>query len=130
MEKVIASRHKKLLRCGNRLQDGNPRQRHRVRIAAKKTRYATEFLRSLLADGSANRYIKSLHALQDSLGWINDVTVAERLLTELGRLRPDLRDSAAFARGFLSGHTEQDLHDLNKLWKRFREIDPPARRRS
>lgn len=125
---VLARRHKKLLRYGKRLEDGTPQERHRVRIAAKKTRYATEFLRSLLADGRVKRYIKRLNALQDALGWINDAAVADKLLSQMGQLQPNLTGSAAFARGFLKARTEQDLRELNKLWQRFRRMKLPARR--
>jgi inorganic triphosphatase YgiF len=129
VEKVLARRHRKLLRYGKRLQDATPRERHRVRIAAKQARYATEFLRSLLAGRRVKRYLRRLNALQDALGWINDAAVADKRLSELGPLQPGLRDSAAFARGFLSGRTEQDLRDLKNLWKAFRGTKPPPTRR-
>jgi CHAD domain-containing protein len=75
------------------------------------------------------RYLRRLNALQDALGWINDAAVADKRLSELGSLQPGLRDSAAFARGFLSGRTEQDLRDLKNLWKAFRGTKPPPTRR-
>lgn len=44
---ILQRRHEKLIASGKRLAQGTPAERHQVRIAAKKARYATEFLQSL-----------------------------------------------------------------------------------
>ena len=122
---ILAERHKKLLESGKRLKDGSPEERHRVRIAAKKARYATEFFQSLRPAGRVKRYIKRLTALQDALGWLNDAAVADGLLRQLGKSHPELADSADFARGFLCGRTSQDVRKLAGLWTQFSAMKPP-----
>lgn len=58
-------------------------QRHQLRIALKKLRYAAEFFRSLYDDKPVRRYLQDLAAMQDALGHLNDVATATRLLHEL-----------------------------------------------
>jgi inorganic triphosphatase YgiF len=80
-------RHGKLRKGARRLRDLEPADRHRVRIRAKKVRYGAEFFAGL-AEGKAGRtavkaYLKTLRPLQDALGALNDVAVAERLMHDL-----------------------------------------------
>lgn len=122
---MLARRHQKLIKSGKRLAHATPDERHRVRIAAKKARYATEFFRSLHPAGRVKRYLQQLAALQESLGWLNDATVADRLLQEIGLSHPALAGGAAFTRGHLGATTRQDLPGLRKLWKHLRAMTPP-----
>lgn len=59
--------------------------RHELRITVKKTRYGLEFLAALLPAKRAQRWTSSLKHLQDSLGRLNDVDVAERTVDLLVR---------------------------------------------
>ena len=122
---ILVQRHTKLLESGKRLKNGSPEERHRVRIAAKKARYATEFFHRLHPAGRVKRYIRRLTALQDALGWLNDAAVADGLLRQLGKSHPELADSADFARGFLRGRTSQDVRELAGLWTQFSAMKPP-----
>lgn len=74
---VLARRRKKLRRTGRHLAKLSRRDRHRLRIRAKKLRYAVEFLPGLFPGRKrAKRYRETLSALQDlqdSLGAINDL---------------------------------------------------------
>lgn len=123
--KILARLHKKLLESGKRLEDGSPEDRHRVRIAAKKARYATEFFQRLRPAGRVKRYVKHLTALQDAIGSLNDATVADGLLRQVESAHPELADSTAFARGFLSCSTQQEVRKLAKLWEQCSAIHPP-----
>lgn len=84
--------------------------RHRVRIAAKKARYAAEFFSDILAKKTVKPYVRALAALQDQLGLLNDMAVADRLLPELQHGSNELARQAAFARGYLlaAGKAEAD----------------------
>lgn len=53
-------------------------ERHDLRIAVKKLRYGLEFLASVLPEKRAARTGAVLKHLQDSLGHLNDLDVAER----------------------------------------------------
>ena len=123
--KILKRRHRCLLQRGERLLDGTPKERHRARIAAKKARYASEFFQSLLPARRVKRYVRTLGVLQDALGWMNDAVVAEGLLREMARSRPDLVEAASFARGWLAGHRDDDLRKLAPLWKDFGATKAP-----
>jgi triphosphatase len=125
---ILDRRHKKLIKSGKRLKHGTPEERHQVRIAAKKARYATEFFQSLHPAGRVKRYVRRLAALQDALGWLNDAAVASRLLRGVEVDHPDLVGSASFARGYLCATAKQDLPGLGKLWEQF--ITASSERRS
>lgn len=107
------------------LSEATPAARHRVRIAAKKTRYAAEFFASLFARKTVRRYVKALTGLQDELGYLNDAAVAERLLAELAPGEPQLDASVGFARGYLVARIANDDQAILKLWHRFARIGMP-----
>lgn len=109
----------RLAKRGSRLTGANPEARHRVRIAAKKMRYDTEFFQSLLPQKEVRSYVKALSQLQDRLGWLNDVAVADSLLKELQCEQPKLTEDAAFLRGYLVSRSETDERNIHKLWKRL-----------
>ncbi len=82
-DRLLSKRHKAVLKLGEGFADLPTEQRHQVRIALKKLRYATEFFRSLYRRKDAKPYLKALANLQDTIGHLNDVAVAGRLMDEL-----------------------------------------------
>jgi len=86
---TLLDRHRRRLqRRGRHLAKLDDHRRHRVRIEAKKVRYATEFFASLWDGGKARRrrsaFLSALEELQDHLGEINDRTAAAAILAKLG----------------------------------------------
>ena len=79
-----------------------PEALHRLRIAAKKSRYGLEFFATLFAGQKRARQQTALAHLQDKLGQRNDIAVAQGLLAELGAQDPALAVEAAYVRGFLA----------------------------
>ncbi|WP_286771809.1 CHAD domain-containing protein [Sphingomonas sp. 66-10] len=75
---------KRLKRCGKGLAKLGPRRRHKVRMTAKKLRYASEFFVSLFPAAEAARrystFAAALSVLQDSLGELNDLDLEWRVL--------------------------------------------------
>ncbi|MGZ9032002.1 MAG: CHAD domain-containing protein, partial [Burkholderiaceae bacterium] len=63
----------------------NRHQRHRVRIHAKRLRYALDLLAPSLPGRGAADYIEALAALQDTLGELNDGSVALACLADAVR---------------------------------------------
>jgi len=116
----LVRRHRSLVRCGARLDVGDPATHHRLRIAVKRARYTVEFFRSLYPAKAIRRYLKTLDVLQDSLGSLNDMAVACTLLDALatsprGAVGPALAELAtetAFARGFLVATMAQKMESL------------------
>ena len=81
--KLLTKRHRKTLKLGRNFDKLSVDKRHEVRLAVKKMRYTTEFFRSLYAAKAEKPYLKAMRGLQESLGHLNDVAVAETLLAEL-----------------------------------------------
>ncbi|MDX8522494.1 CYTH and CHAD domain-containing protein [Mesorhizobium dulcispinae] len=78
---------KKVAKGGNDLIDADDETRHKVRIAAKKLRYAAEFFEPLY-NGKAEakrhrRFIEAMKGLQDHLGSLNDIATAPDMLAAL-----------------------------------------------
>ncbi|MES2260427.1 MAG: CHAD domain-containing protein [Pseudomonadota bacterium] len=116
---TLEDAHERLLKRGSKLRGAKAAARHRVRIAAKQARYATEFFHSLYPAGQVKPFVKALSGLQDELGWLNDAAVADGLLKILQHGEARLDGSAAFTRGFLASHVHHDDRKLRKLWKAF-----------
>jgi triphosphatase len=82
---VLSRRHRKLRRVKQPLKDLSAAELHRIRIDAKKLRYALEFFASLNDRGAgtdtgksktqAKPLAKTLAGLQESLGDLNDLAV-------------------------------------------------------
>ena len=60
-------------------------RRHRVRILAKRLRYALDLFAVALPKHAAGRYIEALAELQDTLGQLNDAAVAKAVLPQLSK---------------------------------------------
>ena len=105
----LARREHKIEKKLKRLEKLDPRQRHKLRIAAKKLRYADEFFASLYEGGGARRRLKqhrkALKALQSSLGKLNDMRAHQAMAGDFLRPRHRARKKPqkAFAFGFISG---------------------------
>jgi CHAD domain-containing protein len=96
-------------------------QLHQVRILAKRVRYATDAVAPAFGRNT-RRFSKSLGALQDELGDLNDATVASRWLTSnAGALGP----VAAFTAGRLTERFEATPGgDWSTIWARTQTRQP------
>lgn len=114
--RMLAKRHRTVRRHGPGLAEMPPAERHQVRIAVKKLRYATEFFAALYTPKVSAPYLDAMSRLQDELGVLNDVATIGHLLTLLPVRDPGARGVVAgwAARG-LSGR----LAALDKAWKAF-----------
>ncbi|RFC34314.1 MAG: adenylate cyclase [Candidatus Nitrotoga sp. MKT] len=113
---ILTRQHKRVRRKGRRHAALNTAERHALRIAAKKLRYAAEFFAGLYPHKRARPYLAALAALQDVLGTLNDAAVTQQLLSEL----PVPRGQAA---GIVSGWTACSsrvrLPELHQAWRNF-----------
>ncbi|WP_161993231.1 CHAD domain-containing protein [Lacisediminimonas profundi] len=123
--KTLMSDHEALVRRGRRLKGADAQTRHRLRIAAKKTRYATEFFESLFPAKRVRPYVAALARLQEQLGYLNDAAVASTLLQELEAAQPELGAKTAFVRGYLACLARADDRRLRQAWKRIRSMPLP-----
>lgn len=114
---LLDRRHRKLLRGGNALAHGTPEERHALRIAAKKMRYAAEFFAPLFPAGRARSYLKLLARLQDALGRLNDAAAAARLAT--GLAGPADGAAAGAVHGWVAARAAALEPELVAAWSKF-----------
>src|SRR5262249_40373882 len=73
----LRRRWKKILKAGAQLDELDPQRRHKMRIQAKKLRYASEFFSGAFPGKKAMRrrkgFVAGLEKLQDTLGDLNDI---------------------------------------------------------
>ncbi|MEO8740530.1 MAG: CHAD domain-containing protein [Casimicrobiaceae bacterium] len=125
---LLAAREQKLRKLGKRLASATSTERHEVRIAAKKLRYAAEFFAPLFPDRRARTYVRSLSRLQSTLGVLNDVAAAERLLAELAppesTRAPRVVYAAGLARGWMAASQAGGIGAVDKAWRAFARRKP------
>jgi triphosphatase len=133
----LRRRWKKLLKAGAQLRELDPQRRHKMRLQAKKLRYASEFFAGAFPGKKAarrRRFVAGLEKLQDALGELNDIAVhaglTERIVdAQDGRDKQrEGRAKKAFAAGRLSGHEEARtasvLKDAERAYRGFTEAKP------
>ena len=119
---LIARRHHKIRARAASLAEGTAEERHAVRIAAKKLRYAAEFFAPLFAAKRTRVYLKRLGALQDALGQFNDAATATRLAAELAGAHNAATVGAVG--GWVAAHAAALRPELDRTWQRFAEAKP------
>jgi triphosphatase len=131
----LKNRWKKILKNGARLDELNPQRRHRLRIRAKKLRYASEFFSGVFPGKKSARrredFLAALEKLQDALGDLNDIAVHENLTERLAEAsdgkRRRGRARKAFAAGRLSGREEARIASVLKDAERAYEVFAKAK---
>lgn len=126
-EHILTKRHERLLKTGKGLKSLTTEQRHLVRITLKKARYAAEFFAELYPRKKAQPYLRSVKVLQETLGHLNDLATAERLMGELtadGRESAALHRAAGMVEGWFMHAQKLREKDLLQAWKTFRATKP------
>jgi inorganic triphosphatase YgiF len=120
--RLISRRYKQVCKASRNFAELDSEQRHRLRIAVKKLRYAIDLLQALFANDAVARFLKNLKPLQDELGHANDLRVARDLFAGLQISEIDR------AAGVVLGWHERGLVDreakLNKQLHRLRHVRP------
>jgi len=88
--RLIKARHKEVLKLGRKFERLSTSERHKIRIAVKKLRYACDYFQMLYAGNDSRLYLKRLKSLQDDLGQLNDAAVALGLAEQLAENRSDV----------------------------------------
>jgi CHAD domain-containing protein len=111
----------------------DPVSRHKLRIRAKRLRYAVEFFAPVFDGprGAKTAFLDALKKMQDQLGALNDIVVArQRILPALEPCTPDI----AFAAGRIVGRREAKeaklLRAAARDFREFRDAEPFWRERS
>jgi triphosphatase len=101
---------RKLRKKARSFAEVDARRRHKLRIQAKKLRYATDFFGSLFSgkrtDKRREEFLAALEAVQDSLGDLNDIAVHESIISAAGIRHRSISRKRAFAAGLLTGRED------------------------
>lgn len=108
--RTLAKRHKRLVTGALRLSALTPAERHRLRLEAKRLRYALEGFETLFRRRRFDDYRELLAEIQDDLGRANDAAVAARLMAELKAPA----SFTQFARGWLAAQTHSSVALLER----------------
>lgn len=95
-----------------------PESLHKVRIAAKKERYAREFFEALSHGKAEKRRHDMLTGMQDELGGLNDSFVARDLVAQLRERVPQEPALLGFIEGVLAERAAQALPRARRHVKR------------
>ena len=127
---MLSRRQRQVRKRGRGFADLSPEARHELRIALKKLRYGTEFFASLYPARETERFRKAAARMQDILGHMNDVDVAQHVLKDLlDGTEPGARQrAAALAAGQVIGWYGRQSLDLEPqavaAWEEFRAATP------
>ena len=124
---LLQSRHKRLMRLGARYQALPETELHRLRILAKKMRYAAEAFQSLYRGRGVKRYISALADIQDCLGSDNDAFVsrqvlsglAQRLVMDQGMAAADANLLQGLVLGWQTARIDRDIAEFRDVWSTF-----------
>ncbi|MGA7675674.1 MAG: CHAD domain-containing protein [Rhizomicrobium sp.] len=116
---------------GRRLKSLEQRECHRLRIALKRLRYATEFYGPLYKKKAVKRYLDRLKKLQDLLGCINDVGQVRAVLGRLvadqavsAHVQADLYFTAGLINGWHRARAERLSKKALRRWEKFKRLEP------
>jgi len=115
---ILTSWTNKVMKKAKRIRQLDSQQRHKLRIAVKKLRYAGDFFGHLFASRKAKKRLPVFKArltdLQDRLGALNDIQVHQKLAPKLaaGKPRAKAARAQAFAIGVVSGREQGEIEPL------------------
>ena len=124
--RVLKQGERRMARRGRKLAAADAPARHRLRIAAKRMRYATEFFASLYSPHQVRPFVRALSSLQDTLGQLNDAAVTRKALRELAAQQPAQALGAGFVIGVLTEREPRALERMCKRWKALRRMKRPG----
>ena len=122
---MLSRRLKKVRKKARRLKQLTVEERHDLRIALKKLRYACEFFAPCFAQSEVADYLKLLSQTQDRFGAMNDGVMARHVLARLEEeTGTENNEAAAFVAGWHMGQVEPMWKKARKAYKRFAKAEP------
>ncbi len=108
----LAKLHKQVEKAGRKFEALSVPERHQMRIQVKRLRYASDFFSSFYPRKAVRPYGEGLGNLQDALGYLNDVAVAEDLVARACQgVRGKTLEQCRFAGGVVIGWHARALAD-------------------
>jgi inorganic triphosphatase YgiF len=126
--RLLRHRAARLQQLGERVAELSAQDLHRLRIRAKRLRYAAELLGPIFGDKAPARAARRLAELQDVLGHLNDQATAEKLVVRLHGRLPEISSEVMRAEGFAMGYAASSAaagHEaLARAWRRVEQPEP------
>lgn len=126
--RLLRQRAARVRQLGVRIDELSTRELHRLRIRAKRLRYATELLAPLFGDAAPARTARRLADLQDVLGHLNDQATAEHLVARLRERLPGVSLEITRAEGFVLGWASSSAaigrERIVAAWRRVERLEP------
>jgi CHAD domain-containing protein len=119
---ILERRRRAAKRRGRHFAAQSAAERHRLRIALKKWRYAGEGLAGLYAPRAVGRFTRRLKRLQDELGEANDLRVGHDIVAELAQPNGAAAAIAAAGQAVLAWHGHRLARREPKLKKHLRRL--------
>lgn len=120
----LALSHRRLMERAGGFERLTPDERHAVRIALKKLRYACAYARGLFPGPETRAYLTRLSDLQDALGRLNDGAVARQISRQLAAYDPDAAPGAALVGEMCLDWERVAEPALLTAWRDFAEVTP------
>ncbi|MEZ5920883.1 MAG: CHAD domain-containing protein [Parvularculaceae bacterium] len=122
---LLDNRWRKLSAFASELDFSDIEGLHRLRIQLKKFRYAAQVFRDLYPREERKPFFKSMSALQQKLGELNDASVASRTASHLAEgLGPQAARAAGFIAGAKSVEASIAAEAVSDLWSALTEFTP------
>lgn len=121
---ALERRWRKVKRLGRDFETLDTERLHRVRIEAKKLRYAGELFGPVFPGKRHRRFQKALAQLQDCLGHLNDVATADTLMQGLPSRGAGRTLAIGIVRGWTAAKAEAARAGAGEAWAEFLDRDP------
>ncbi len=124
---LLEKRHRKVLKRGRKIRQLDPEGLHELRKLLKKLRYAVDILGPIYKEAKVGGFLKSLKALQDSFGSLNDAAMARQELTGADAPAaddPEAQRGVGWTLGTLAIRVADDRPALFERWDRMAEEKP------
>ena len=124
--RILSERHAKALKRGRHFKSLSAEDRHRLRLAIKKLRYAVDFLLPMYGPRkSTRRFFSKLADLQEELGSYNDMATTTSLLAGLDAGASDGGTAAAAIAGWQAHAMVGVEGRLRDAWSDFAKMKVP-----
>ena len=120
---LLGRDQRRVARRGETFAELSTAERHALRIRIKELRYALDFFASLYPAPTVKTCLNALGRLQDSLGIMNDIAVARRLLDE-AKLRA-VSAARQVVEGWYGCRLDVQERAFPELWKAFTTCERP-----
>lgn len=121
-------RWRKIRKRGRRLLELDARQRHKLRIQAKKIRYASEFFEGLFPEKKMRKrrqkFLAAVKDIQDCLGDLNDISVHITRSKEIVAEMSDVTFAAGLVIGYEEAREKAVLAAAARAHKTFSKVQP------